>query len=76
MANPTCEHRRVLDPDDIRLIKECKLEREKLRKMLFELTDAKLAEKFDCCKATIFRVKPSAEYHYINIGGYPNVKQP
>ena len=71
MSNPTCEHRRVLTDDDIRLIRECKNARDKLRKQLSELTDAKLAEKFECCKATVTRVKTGNEHHYINIGGYP-----
>ena len=70
MANMACEHRRVLTDDDIELIKACKLDRDRLRKQLSELTDAKLAEKFECCKATIYRVKTGNESHYINIGGY------
>ena len=71
MSSPTCEHRRVLTDDDIRLIRECKNARDRLRKQLSELTDAKLAEKFECCKDTVTRVKTVKEHHYINIGGYP-----
>ena len=69
-GNPVCKHRRVLSPEDIELIKACKLDRDRLRKQLSELTDGKLAEKFECCKSTICRVKTGDEHHYINIGGY------
>ena len=74
MANMLCEHRRVLTEDDVELIKACKLDRDRLRKQLSELTDDKLAEKFECCKATICRIKTGNENHYINIGGYPRIK--
>ena len=71
MSNYTCEHRRVLSLDDIELIKACKLDRDKLRKQLAELTDRKLAKKFECSQGTISRVKTGNEHHYINLGGYP-----
>ena len=71
MSNPTCEHRRVLTGADVKLIRECKMERDKLRGMLSELTDRKLAEKFECSQGTISRIKTGNESHYINLGGYP-----
>ena len=71
MTNPTCEHRRVLSESDVELIKACKVDRDKLRRQLSELTDRKLAEKFECSQGTISRVKTGNEQHYINIGGYP-----
>lgn len=71
MANMINEHRRVLTDDDIELIKACKLDRDRLRKQLSELTDRKLAEKFECCKSVIQHVKTGDESCYINLGGYP-----
>ena len=69
--NPLCEHRRVLTDEDIELIKACKLDRDKLRHQLSELTDRKLAVKFECSQGTISRVKTGNESHYVNLGGYP-----
>ena len=65
---------RVLSPSDVLLVKECKLDRDRLRKQLSELTDGKLAAKFECCKSSIARVKTGNEANYINLGGYPLVK--
>ena len=66
-GNPLCEHRRVLTEEDVALIRQCKAHRNKLLKEAAELTDGKLAEKFECDKKTIWKVKvDSTTAHYIN----------
>lgn len=47
---------RALSDDEVLLIQQAKVYRAKLRRDAAQLTDRKLAEKFEVCHRTIFRI--------------------
>jgi hypothetical protein len=47
---------RSLTDEEVATIQQCKAERTKLRRELYELTDRSLAKKFEVCPRTIFRI--------------------
>ena len=48
---------RALTDDEVLLIQEVKVHRAKLRREVAELTDRKLAEKFEVCSRTIYKIR-------------------
>jgi len=52
----TNQHKKLLTNDDERIIRECKIEREKLRFQASQLSDRSLAKKFCVSHRTISRV--------------------
>ena len=52
----TNQHKKLLTIDDERIIRDCKVERIKLREQASHLSDRSLAEKFDVHHSTIRRV--------------------